>query len=137
MNPNEINKLKEKIPLPLLILLIMLFVPGIFINPEFDELKSSSNVFDATLKRARTQVKTDVEVHEKLLRINSIKTIMNKVDAAIPLESTLPDLINRLQRLASDNSVQLEDVSYSMQKQFEKLDVSGYRIIMSLTATLE
>lgn len=135
MNPNEINKLKEKVPLPLLILLIMLFVPGIFLNPELDELKSSSSVYDATLKKARIRVKNDAEVQKKIVRINSIRKIMEKVDNAIPFESTLPDLVNKLQQLASENSVLLEDVSYSMQKQFEKLDVAGYRVIMNLTAS--
>lgn len=134
MNPNEINKLKEKAPFPLLILLILFFIPGLLLNPELEELKSSNSVHDLSLTKARGRVKADVELQRKLTRLNATREIMKQVGAVVPEESELPGLINRLHKLAGENSVVLEDVSYAMQKKFENLDVPGFRIIMSLTA---
>lgn len=134
MNPNEINKLKEKAPFPLLILLILFFMPGFLLNPEIEEFKRGNSAHDLSLNKARGRVKADGDLQGKIARLNATRQIMQNVKAVVPDESELPGLINRLHKLANEHSVELEDVTYAMQKKFENLEVPGYRIIMSLTA---
>jgi len=134
MNPNEINKLKEKAPLPLLIILILFFIPELLLKPEADNFQSANNAYDLSLNTAREKVRSDSDLQRRFARLNQTREILQKINAVLPQASALPDLITKLHLLASENSVVLEEVSYSMQKQFERLDVPGYRIIMSLSA---
>lgn len=134
MNPNEINKLKEKAPWPLFMLLMLFFLPAFLLEPEVAALNSSSKSFDASLKKARADVVSRANLEMKQARLNSLEKIHQAMQVDIPEESSLPALIDSLQNIAAANAVSLESVTYTLQKEYEKLAVPGYQIIMNLSA---
>lgn len=134
MNPNEINKLKEKAPLPLMFLLLLFFLPAFLLEPEVAALKSSSKSLDATLKKARADVILHADLEAKHLRCGKLEKVEQHLMTILPQESTLPAFIDTLHSLAKNNFVTMESVTYSYQKEYEKLLVPCYQIIMNLNA---
>lgn len=134
MNPNEINKLKEKAPIPIFLLLILFFLPTFFLEPEQDSLKSLISAYDNDLKKARAQLIARTDYSLKSEKLELLEKSLNKLREMIPSDDRLPGFINSLQGLAKKNSVSLEEVNYTFQKDFEKLDIPSYMIMMNLSA---
>ena len=134
MNPNELKKLKERAPLPLLILIILFFLPSLLVEPENQALNAAAESCQAAVKAARTAVRnreTCKVQHDKLQRLQKIHA---DVSALLPEESQLPGIIDRLQKIAIASSVSLEEVRYDFSPEFDKLAVPSYSLKMNLKA---
>jgi Tfp pilus assembly protein PilO len=134
MNPNEISKLKDKAPLPLFFLVVLFFLPSIILEPEAADLKSAAMRFDNCLKSARNAIVVREKLRHRTERKQRLDEVRGELERIIPQETALPQLIDELYRLAVDNSVLLDNVSYSVQKEYEKLLVPGCRIVMNLSS---
>ncbi len=134
MNPNEINKLKEKAPLPLFVLIVLFFLPTFFLEPEQANLNSLISAYDNDLKQARMSLMARKDYSLKSDKLIKLENALNSLREMIPPDKNLPGFINSLQELARKNSVILEEVNYSYQKEFEKLDIPSYMIMMNLSA---
>ncbi len=137
MNPNELAKLKEKAPVPLLLLLILFFLPAFVLEPELDALKQSAKVFDSSLKRARDLRHLREKYTYQSQRFARLEQIKGDLFALIPKESALPEMIDLLHATAASSSVVVDNVQYSFSREYEKLSVPGYDITMSLSSSYE
>jgi Tfp pilus assembly protein PilO len=137
MNPNEINKLKEKAPLPVFILVVLFFLPALLVGPENDLLVENGNKYDAQLKRSRiarrkkTQYKID---NEKMAKLNDIH---GKINEQLPAASVLPGIIESINEAAEQNQVLLKNVNYKFNDSFDGLKVPNFNITMNLEAYYE
>jgi len=137
MNPNELAKLKEKAPVPLLLLLLLFFLPAFVLEPEMDALKQSSKVYDASLKRARDLRHLREKYIQQSRRLVRLEQIKGELFSLIPQESALPEMIDLLHATAAASSVVVENVQYSFSREYEKLAVPGYDITMNLSSNYE
>lgn len=134
MNPNEMAKLKEKAPMPLLLLLILFFLPAFLLEPEMEVLKKSAQNFDASLKKARVILKQRDKYAQQKVRLEQLKLMNSQLFGVIPQETSLPEMIDKLHSTAAACSVVVEDVRYAFSRDYEKLRVPGYDISMHLSA---
>lgn len=134
MNPNELQKLKDRAPLPVFILLILFFLPSMLVDPEFEALDAAADSYQEQAKIAAAAVRNrqnNDRNNEKLLHLKTAREEMMQV---FPNEAALPDLIDKLQQLAGKCKVALLEVRYDFSREFEKLSVPSYRLQMNLNA---
>mgnify|MGYP000879471536 CR=1 FL=1 len=134
MNPNELQKLKDRAPLPVFILLILLFLPSILIEPELTALDTAADSYQNQVKAASVAVKTHQNNGRNNLKLQQLKSIREDLMRILPDEADLPDLIDRLQKLAGECDVLLQEVRYDFSREFEKLSVPSYQLHMNLNA---
>lgn len=134
MNPNEMAKLKEKAPVPLLLLLLLFFLPAFVIEPEAELLDKSSSKYDNSLKKARDLRHLHEEYRLQSQRLEKLEQIKSELFAIIPQESALPEVIDRLHAMAASCSVVVDRVQYSFSRTYERMNVPGYDISMKLTS---
>jgi len=137
MNPNELAKLKEKAPVPLILLLILFLLPGFLLAPETEALKQSAKVYDASLKKARDLRRLREKYKMQSQRLEKLAKIKSDLMAVIPQESALPQMIDRLHATAASCSVMVDNVRYSFSPEYEKLAVPGYDINMHLNSSYD
>lgn len=137
MNPNEIAVLKRHLPYPLILLLIMLFIPMLVIEPFEENLQTVVAEYEAQTKKAGTLRKQRATIDVANAKFSSLKEIKEKAMQFIPAESELPDIIERLVELASNNSVAMEDVSYNLVTSYEGMNAPAFDINMSLVASYD
>ncbi|MBU1105630.1 MAG: type 4a pilus biogenesis protein PilO [Candidatus Riflebacteria bacterium] len=134
MNPNELAKLKEKAPLPLILLLLLFFLPAFLLEPETAALNATASGFDASLKKAKDLRLLHEKYTQQNTRLKRLQQINSQLLENIPQEAALPGMIDKLHNTAAACSVVVENVHYSFSRQYEKLDVPGYEISMNLSA---
>ncbi|PKL44130.1 MAG: hypothetical protein CVV42_19525 [Candidatus Riflebacteria bacterium HGW-Riflebacteria-2] len=134
MNPNEMAKLKEKAPIPLLLLLLLFFLPAFLLDPELEALQKSAIVYDTSLKKARVLRLQREKYRQQGERLQKLEQIKSDLFAKIPQESALPEMIDRLHATAASSSVIVDKVRYSFSREYEKLTVPGYDITMHLSS---
>jgi len=134
MNPNEMAKLKEKAPVPLVLLLILFFLPAFVLDPEIATLKQSTKIYDTSLKKARDLRRLREKYNQQSRRLEMLEQIKSNLFAVIPQESALPEMIDRLHATAASCSVIVDNVRYSFSREYEKLYVPGYDINMNLSS---
>ena len=134
MNPNEMAKLKDKAPMPLLLLMILFFLPSFLLEPEAESLKASTQKYDASLKKARVVRQQREKFVQQSARLERLKQLNGQLFELIPQETALPEMIDKLHSTAAACAVVVEDVRYSFSRNYEKLGVPGYDISMRLSA---
>ncbi len=113
MNPNEIRKLKEKAPFPLIILVVLMFLPSFLIQPERDLYVERIKEYDAQLKKARGEITRRSGYNLEQSRLNRLKTIRAGIDEQLPSIEMLPQVIDSIGKMAAEFSVELKDVTYA------------------------
>ncbi len=134
MNPNELRKLKERAPLPLIVLLILFLLPSILIEPENQALNAAAESCDAAVKSARAAVRNREAYRVQTEKLQHLLSVRQDFQAVLPAESRLPAIIDQLQQLALASSVSVEEVRYEFNHEFDKLPVPSYRLQMNLKA---
>jgi hypothetical protein len=134
MNPNEVSKLKEKAPVPLILLLLLFFLPAFLLDPEIDSLKQSTKIYETSLKKARGLRRLREQYKQQGRRLEMLEQIKSDLFAVVPQESALPEIIDRLHATAASCSVVVDNVRYSFSREYEKLAVPGYDISMNLSS---
>lgn len=137
MNPNEMAVLKRHLPYPLIMILIMLFMPMLVVEPLEENFQTVAAEYEAQTKKARSlrnQRATIDVANTKLASLNKVKETAMQV---IPAESELPDIIERLVELASNNFVAMEDVRYNLKSTYEGMNAPAFDISMSLVASYD
>ncbi len=134
MNPNELRKLKERAPLPLVVLFILFLLPTILIEPENLALNAAAESCQAAVKSARAAVRNREANKAQKEKLQHLQSIRRDFQAVLPVESQLPAIIDQLQQLAAGNAVSLEEVRYEFNDEFDKLAVPSYRLQMNLKA---
>ncbi|HNX74665.1 MAG TPA: type 4a pilus biogenesis protein PilO [Candidatus Rifleibacterium sp.] len=132
MNPNELKKLKERAPLPLLILVILFFLPSLLVEPQNEALKAAAESCHAAVKAAKTAVRNRETCKVQIDKLQRLQKIHADVSALLPEESQLPGIIERLQKIAITSNVSLEEVRYEFTTEFDKLPVPSYSLKMNL-----
>lgn len=134
MNPNEVAKLKEQAPIPLILLLILFFLPAFLLEPEAEALGKSGKNYDASLEKAAKLIELRQKYDEQSQYIGQLQKVKNDLLTLLPQESALAAMIDSLHQRAAACSVVVEQVSYGFSSHYEKLAVPGYDISMKLTS---
>jgi Tfp pilus assembly protein PilO len=134
MNPNEINKLKEKAPFPIIILVLLLFIPAFLIEPESFALNENAQNYDLLLKRCHKNMKNRERYREENEKSQKLTQVYNQIESQLPEAAKMPAIIDRIDLVARQNDVLIDDVSYSINKTFDGLEVPSFNISMNLKA---
>lgn len=137
MNPNEISKLKEKAPFPLLVLLVLLLLPSFLFQPEGEKLQANISQYDSLLKKGRESIKKRSVIKMANQKLESLKASLKNVNNQLLKPSILPQVIDTINMVAESNSVLLESVDYKFNEGFDGLGIPCFSITMNLDAYYE
>ena len=137
MNPNEIAVLKRHLPYPLILIMIMLFFPMFIVEPVEQELQAVTSQYDGQTKKARSLRSQRAEIDVSNQKFSNLKEIRDQALRVIPAESELPDIIERLVKLAANNFVAMDDVRYNLLDSYEGMNAPAFDIHMSLVASYD
>lgn len=135
MNPHELNKLKAKAPVAIvLILIIWLLLPMLFIQPELERNEIILAKLDKSLLHARRYINLSKTVIEKNTRYNQLINIEDSVGDALPYQKQLPKLIDLFYKLADDTGLIISSMNYKFKTKDHKMKVSFYSIKFKIRA---
>jgi Tfp pilus assembly protein PilO len=137
MNPNEIRKLKEKAPFPIFILVVLMFLPSFLIQPEQEKLEETISAYDSLLKNGKAALVKRVSFAAEDNRMRKLTEVQQSVLQQLPEEKQLPEIIDRMNAVARQNSVLVKDVTYSFQGKMGKLQIPCFNISMNFSAYYE
>ncbi|GAB4279957.1 MAG: hypothetical protein Kow0029_24220 [Candidatus Rifleibacteriota bacterium] len=137
MNPNEIKKLKEKAPFPIIVLLMLFFLPPFLLTPESELLNENISGYDSLLKKARQNHEKRYQYRQKKEALDHLKSIHAEIQSQLPSKDMLPEIIDEINNNANKNSVYLASVNYFSGEKINGIKIDNYRIIMNLTAFYE
>lgn len=137
MNPNEIRKLKEKAPFPIFILVLLMFLPSFLLQPEQEKLEENIRAYDSLLKNGKVALakRSSFAAEEKKQR--QLSDVKQVVLQQLPEEKQLPQIIDRMNAVARQNSVLVKDVTYAFQGKMGKLQIPCFNISMNFSAYYE
>lgn len=121
-------------PFPVILLIILFFLPSFLIEPEKEALKANAAAYISASKKAGLALKNREKYQKEKEKLAQLELIHADLKKVIPDESVLPSFIDTLHALADKSSVSLEDVRYTFNKEYDKLKVPSYQVMMGLNA---
>lgn len=112
MNPIELQKLKERAPLPIVIAAIMFFAPGYIVGPLEENLVASSKTLESSLKNARGALHQKADDAAITLKLVDLRKRLGKVDAWLPPTAFMPNVIEEFHALSAVAGVKIGAVTY-------------------------
>lgn len=137
MNPNEVRKLQEKAPFPVFILVVLLFMPSFFLQPEEDMLKDKIANYDRLLSKGKTSLSRRKDFSREKERKQRLEEVLGDIQAQLPEARELPGVIDQINEVAKKNSVFVKSVNYSFNDKIGALQVPCYSIVMSFDSYYE
>ncbi|MGM0598273.1 MAG: type 4a pilus biogenesis protein PilO [Candidatus Rifleibacteriota bacterium] len=134
MNPNEIRKLKEKAPFPLIILVILIILPTFLIEPQEEKLNGQISKYKSLLRKSRKNLKRRKTYKQQRTKLQKLDAVLANINKELPENSKLPEIINAINEVAEYNFVFIEFVRYELNSSFDGLNIPCYTISMSLEA---
>jgi Tfp pilus assembly protein PilO len=134
MNPNEINKLKEKAPFPVIVLVILFILPAFFITPQQEKLSDQISKYKSLLSKSRKNLKRRDTYEQQKNELEKLDTALGNIHKELPEDSELPEIINAINEVAEYNYVFIEFVTYELNSSFDGLKIPCYTISMNLEA---
>lgn len=112
MNPKEIKRLRERAPLPLIMVAILFFAPKILIDPLQDNLESAEKSFDVLVSQVREAINKRAVDQSLVVRKAAIDLQLQRLQAWLPPKNYLPALIDQFNALAKILGVEIRSVVY-------------------------
>lgn len=134
MNPNEIKKLKEKAPFPIIVLVILLILPTFFIAPLEENLNNQISKFKSLLRKSRKNLKKRETYKKQKNELKKLNSVLDNIQKELPEDSELPEIINTINDVAEHHYVFIEFVRYELDSSFDGLNIPCYTISMNLEA---
>jgi hypothetical protein len=136
INPNEVQQLKQRAPLPIILGIIMFLLPTFLVSPKQESLESVEKSLDTSIQSARQTVisrKRELDWFEKF---GAMQQRLSQVETWLQPEPYLPQVIDQLHTVAETFGVKLHEVSYSTPAR-DKLDVARLIMQLNLSATYD
>lgn len=137
MNPNEIKKLKEKAPFPIIILIVLFFLPALIFQPEKDLLAERISAYQGLLKKAKLSRDRKREYEKTAAKFAALTKARQDIFAQLPDTQMLPQIIDNINALAVKNSVNVGRVTYDFNETLEKVYLPFFNINMQFEAYYE
>jgi Tfp pilus assembly protein PilO len=112
MNPKEVQRLKERAPLPLIVTVIMFFAPQFLIDPLIDNLETTGKTFDGLVAQVQGALRQRTLDQGLSARRAAVRREMDRLEAWLPPEDYLPTLIDQFNALADILGVEIRSVTY-------------------------
>ncbi len=134
MNPNEMNKLKEKAPFAFILLLLAVFIPSIFVGPIDDGLVQKDDAYKTALKKSKKALDLSIKGKEDSKRFSELSNAQGNVENILPDRGNLPEIIEEIHSKAGKNSALIRNVRYEFTREIDGFKAPSFHIQFQITA---
>ena len=134
MNPNELRKLKERAPLPILMIFILLMAPSFLLESHDQMLNLAETGYSQLLTKASKLIKKKVIAIKQKKKMDQLNAEFDRVNFRLATRDSLPDLIDKFYAISRKHSLTVRSVNYDFQKKMGKYNFPGYKISFVIKA---
>ncbi len=132
MNPNEIKKLKVHARLPIVLIILLLFLPKYFVEPTKEEMEEKKARAMEAIKNVRASIREREENLAAAKRLESLQKFVSQVDSVLPKAEELPDVIDGIHKKAEEAGVSIENIVYQASDKYAGLDTPSNQLNMNV-----
>jgi len=135
MNPHELNKLKNRAPLAILLIFVAsVLIPYLYLDPLIARANEISTSFDKEIADSIRYIKKAKVLRKKSARSRKLFDSLSQIASSLPAKRSLPAVIDTFHDLAKSSGLIITDVKYEMSEFDKKFKVPSIIIKFRIKA---